>query len=208
MSSLLIHQFYAGMAPWAALSLLILGRNPYPSRVRIVVALVLSFVLLRVQLEIGGVSYWCLFSWISVLEPNPSFTITGILLVALGSRLSGKAFFRRQDWNAAWIFGAVAALALYPMGLGLTRIDPYAWGWGPILPLAVTATATFLLLRGNRFGIVLLFPFAGWVMGVQESTNFWNTLVDPFYGLVSLILTAILLIRRCSPLTSAAVVID
>jgi hypothetical protein len=116
--------------------------------------------------------------------------------------------FRRQDWNAAWIFGAVAALVLYPMGLGLTGIDPYTWGWGSVLPLTVTAATSLLLLRSNRFGIVLLLPFAGWVLGIQESTNFWNTLVDPFYGAAALILTANLILRRCSPLTSPAAVID
>jgi hypothetical protein len=134
--------------------------------------------------------------------------MTLLLLIALTSRLAGQTWFRRQDWNAAWIFGAVMTLVLYPMGLGLTRIDPYTWGWGQDLPLAVAAAATLLLLRGNRFGVLLLFPFAGWVLGIQESTNFWNTLVDPFYGAISLILTATLLIRRCSPLTSAAVMID
>jgi hypothetical protein len=204
MSSLLIHKFYAAFAPWAGLALLFIGRNPHPGLRRKIAAVLLAVFVLFI-IPIGG---WSIAAWLRVLEPNPSIVLTLLLLIALTSRLAGQAWFRRQDWNAAWIFGTVMTLVLYPMGLGLTRIDPYTWGWGQDLTLVVTAAATLLLLRGNRFGVILLFPFAGWVLGIQESTNFWNTLVDPFYGAVSLILTATLLIRRCSSLTSGTVVID
>jgi hypothetical protein len=208
MSALLLHQLYAGIAPWSALSLLLMGRNPYLSRGRIIMALLLSFGLLRLQVEIGGSNLWYLFAWIRVLEPNPSLTLTGLLLVALVSRLSGKSLFRQEDWRAAWIFGAIASLVLYPMGLGLTGIDPYAWGWERSLPLMSAGIATLLLLRGNRFGMVLILPFAGSILGVQESRNFWDALLDPFYAAVSLVMTAYLMIRRCSPLTSPARVIE
>jgi hypothetical protein len=204
MNHLLIHQLYAAIAPWSALALLLLGRNPHPDLRRKIAAILLSALVLFV-IPFSG---WTIAAWLRVLEPNPSITLTVLLLLALTSRLTGQPLFRRQDWNAAWIFGAFAALVLYPMGLGLTGIDPYTWGWDPVLPLVATAAATLLLLRGNRFGIVLLLPFAGWLLGIQESTNFWNILVDPFYGAAALVVTAILVIRRCSPLTSQAAVID
>lgn len=200
MNALLIHQLYAGIAPWAALSLVFIGRNPHPDVRRKISSLLLAaFVLLVIPIR-----GWNAAAWIRVLEPNPSFTLTGLLIVALASRLSGRFLFRREDWSAAWIFGAVASLVLYPMGLGLTRIDPYAWGWSPVLPLAVTAAATLLLVRGNRFGLILLLPFAGSLCGLQESSNFWDALTDPFYGGFSLILCAGRLMGRVSRLTSSA----
>lgn len=199
-----IHQFYAGVAPWAALSLLLIGRNPRPGLRRKIAAVLLAALML-VVIPFNG---WNLAAWIRVLEPNPGFTLSGLLLVALGSRLSGRTLFRRQDWNAAWIFGAVASLILYPMGLGLTNVDPYAWGWSPVLPLTVTVAATLLLLRGNRFGCILLLPFAGGLLGLQESTNFWDALTDPFYGAAALLLSAGRVAGRCSPLTSRTTVID
>jgi hypothetical protein len=198
MNHLLIHQLYAGIAPWAALALLLLGRNPHPGLRRKIAAVLLV-------IPIGG---WNAVAWLRALEPNPSFTLTGLLLVALGSRLSGATLLRREDWNAAWIFGAVAALVLYPMGLGLTNLDPYAWGWTPVLPLALAAPATLLLLRGNRFALILLLPFAGFLLGLQESTNFWDALIDPFYGAAGLLLTAAMVARRLSRLTSRAALID
>lgn len=184
MSPLPVHEFYAGIAPWAALSLLLIGRNPHPGLRRKVAALLLATLLLLV-VPVGG---WNAAAWIRVTEPNPSFTLTGLLLVALGSRLFGQHLFRREDWRAAWIFGAVASLTLYPMGLGLTPIDPYAWGWERILPLMTGAIAALLLLRGNRFGILLLTALAGSLCGLQESTNVWDAILDPVYGIAAMLL--------------------
>jgi len=196
MSSPLIHQLYAGIAPWAALSLLLLGRNPYLSRQRIIGSLLLAFFALRIQMEISGVNYWSLFAWCRTLEMNPSFTLTGLLSIALWQRISSRKIFRTDDWSAAWIFGAIAALILYPMGLGLTSIDPYSWGWERSLPMATGLIAGVLLLAGNRFGILLLLSLGGFLLHLQESANFWDALIDPFYGVVSLIGSAWLILSR------------
>ena len=187
----LTHQIYAGLAPWFALSLLLLGRSPHPSRTRIIGSLLLGFFLLRIP--VGG---WHPFAWIRVLEPNPSFTLTALLTVALWQRISYGKFFSVQDWNAAWLFGGLAALALYPMGLGLTSFDPFVWGWGAFLPIATALFASILLLRGNRFGIILLLTPAGFLLHLQESQNFWNAVIDPFYAGFSLIAGAVLLSRK------------
>ena len=185
MSQGIIHDLYAGLAPWMALALIFLGRNPHLSRTRILGALLLAFFLLRIS--IGG---WHLFAWIRVLEPNPSFTLTGLLAVALLQRVSGKKIFRSVDWSGAWVFGGVAALVLYPMGLGLTSIDPYAWGWGPGLPLATALCAIIFLLRGNRFGILLILPLLGSLLHLQESANLWDALIDPCYAGTALLAVA------------------
>ena len=191
MSSSLYHDLYAAIAPWAALSLLFIGRNPHPGIRRRIASPLLATLLLFAVPPHG----WNAAAWIRVLEPNPSLTLTGILLIALASRLSGHTLFRRKDWTAAWIFGTAAALLLYPMGLGLTRIDPYAWGWDRLFPLATAGIAFLLLLRGNRFGALLILPFAGRLAGVQESTNFWDALIDPFYASISISICLLRMIR-------------
>ena len=182
MSLDLIHQLYAALTPGLAISLLFLGRNPFLSPIRSIGSLLLAFFLLRIP-----VAGWSGFAWFRMLEMNPSFTLTGLLAIALGQRLSGRELFRSQDWQAAWICGSVAALGLYPMGLGLTSIDPYSWGWGPVLPIALTLISSILLLGGNRFGILLLLPLGGFLLHLQESSNFWDAAIDPFYAIVSLL---------------------
>jgi len=190
MSQQMIHLLYGALAPWLALSLLVLGRNPHLSRTRITGSLLLAFFLLRVPVE-----GWSSFSWIRVLESNPSFTLTGLLAVALLQRVSEKKIFRSIDWNAAWAFGALAAFLLYPMGLGLSSHDPYSWGWGIRIPFLIAVAAAIMLLFGNRFGIILIVPLFGSMLHLQESANLWDALIDPFYGGISLIAVMLIIIR-------------
>lgn len=182
MSPQRLHDLYAGFAPWLALALILLGRNPHLSRTRIVGSLLMSFFLLRIP-----VAGWSGFAWFRTLEMNPSFTLTALLAIALWGRVAREKLFRTAEWNAAWIVGSGLALLLYPMGLGLTSIDPYRWGWGPGLPILTAVIAAILMIRGNRFGIVLLLPFAGFAVGLQESTNFWDAASDPFYAIISIL---------------------
>jgi hypothetical protein len=184
MSHEISQQLYAGLAPWLTLSLLMLGRNPFLSRVRIIAALLLALIMLGIPVPSTG---WNGFAWVRVLEPNPSFTLTALLGIALWERISRKRIFRPEDWNAAWIFGTASALLLYPMSLGLTSLDPYGWGWGPRIPILVAVASAMLILRGSRFGILLLLPFAGFLTGLQESTNFWDAVIDPFYAIFSIL---------------------
>jgi hypothetical protein len=193
MSRELSQQLYAGLGPWLALALLLIGRNPYLSRVRIIGSLLLALIVLSIPVPLTG---WNGFAWVRMLEPNPSFTLTALLGIALWERISGKTPFRPEDWKAAWISGAVVALLLYPMGLGLTSHDPYGWGWSPQIPILTAVAAVILLLWGNRFGIVLLLPFFGFLLHLQESTNFWDALIDPFYAIFSILACLVLLVPR------------
>ena len=176
------HQLYAALAPWMLLALLLLGRNPYPSRIRVVGSLLLAFFALRIPVE-----GWHLFAWVRVLEPDPSLTFTLLLAVALLRRATGRALFRPSDWSAAVLFGAIAALLLYPTALGLTSHDAYGWGWGRALPVAVTALAALLVALGNRFGLVLIVPVALRVLRVGGADNFWDAVIDPAYAILSLL---------------------
>jgi hypothetical protein len=191
MSAPLLQTIFAALAPWIALSLLLIGRNPRPTLRRILVSMLLSLTLLVIPA--GGIS---LCRWIALLEPNPSITLTVLLAIALLTRITGLELLRSQDWQTAWIFGSVAALILYPMGLGLTSMDSYTWGWGLMLPIATTTVVTILLLSGNRFGIILLLSLLGMLLSPMESRNRWDFLIDPFYAIFSLIATIVLLVRR------------
>lgn len=177
-----IHDLYAGFAPWLALALILLGRNPHPSRMRIVGSLLMAFFLLLIPM-----AGWSGFAWCRMLEMNPSFTLTSLLGVALWGRIAPTKPFRATDWIAAWMIGAGLALLLYPMALGLTPLDPYGWGWGRVLPIMIALLAAVLMFRGNRFGIVLLLPLIGFQAGLQESSNFWDAVIDPPYAIFSIV---------------------
>jgi len=89
-------------------------------------------------------------------------------------------------WAAVW-WGAGASLLLYPAALGLSRFDPYALGWSePGVAAAVASMGAGLALAGNRFGLVLLAAGIAWRVGLFESDNAWDFVVDPIYGVTAL----------------------
>ena len=145
--------------------------------------------------------------WSASLSGNFSVIMVVLLLVGIVSRAGDCGFFRAGDWKAAWIFGAVASLLLYPsaLGLGPQNFDSYALGWpwlfrGQSLVLFGGAglTAALLIWCGNRFGYVLLLALLAYATGFQESENLWDYILDPVYGAVSLLVVLWSAIRRVS----------
>jgi hypothetical protein len=141
--------------------------------------------------------------WIKSLAPNASIPMAGLLLAAILGRASNKSVFRPADWKAAWIFGAAASLVLYPSALGLGAFDTYSLGWPWLfhsvsiaLFAGVGVASALLLWFGNRFGYLLLLASLGYLAGFQESTNFWDYILDPLFGAVSLV--ALIAMAWCS----------
>lgn len=134
--------------------------------------------------------------WSASLTANFSVPMAVLLAVGILGRARQVEIFRPRDWHAAWVFGAMASVVLYPsaLGLGPQNFDAYALGWpwlfwGQSLMLfgGVAVAAAVLLWRGNRFGYVLLVTLAAYGTGFQESTNLWDYLLDPVFGAVSLL---------------------
>jgi hypothetical protein len=115
-----------------------------------------------------------------------SVPTTVLLAAAPIQRLFGIELLQRQDRQAAWLFGALAGLLLYPLALGWGPFDPYILGWhfGPLF-VAVAVLASVLILRRNCFGVVLVLAIAAWHLQAAESGNYWDCLIDPIYFLVS-----------------------
>ena len=141
-----------------------------------------SFGLLLIP--VGGLP---LARWLAGIVDHWSIPLTALLLSGVGQRCFGRELLRRQDRQAAWIFGAVAGIALYPLALGLGPADPFSLGWyfGPLFA-GMAVVSAFLLWKRNRFGVVLVLAILAWHLGVPESGNYWDCLVDPIYFLASL----------------------
>ena len=170
------------LACWLALSFVFLGRKPRPGPVRLAVSLVVAAAVL-----LAPVKGWMLFQWIAVFEPELSVTVTAMLFAGLVSRAGGPRLLRSCDWNSAWAFGAIGALLLYPATLGLSSVDIYSWGWCKGFVLAVGLLTLWLLLKGNRFGVVLLIALLVLFLRPGESQNAWDVLIDPVYGIVAVL---------------------
>jgi MFS family permease len=159
----------------------LLGLNPRGWKWCLGLALA-SFGLLLIP--VGGLP---LARWLAGIADHWSIPLTALLLSNFGHRFLGIELLRHQDRQAAGIFGVVAGVVLYPLALGLGPVDPFSLGWyfGPLFAGMAVVTA-FLLWKGNRFGVVLVLAISAWQLGVPESANYWDCLVDPIYFLVSL----------------------
>jgi len=91
---------------------------------------------------------------------------------------------------------AIIALCFYPFALGLSMIDPYAWGYGSnIFLLAVLLSAVICALANWTKGTWIIgLAIIAWVIHWHESANLWDYLLDPLlviwaiFALVSLFL--------------------
>jgi hypothetical protein len=142
------------------------------------------FSLAIMAVPVGGLP---IARWLAGIVDHWSVPSTA-LLAATVIRLSfGIDVLRPKDRRAAWLFGALAGLLLYPLALGWGHYDPYSLGWhfGPLF-VGVAVLACGLILRKNRFGIVLVLAIAAWHLRAVESGNYWDCLLDPFYFLFSI----------------------
>ena len=106
-----------------------------------------------------------------------------------GRRLWSLELLPRPDQGALVTGAALAGLLLYPMALGLGPFDPYALGFsGPWLPLLIAAAAAAAWWRGLRAtALVLLAVLWGWLLGLGESHNLWDYLLDAWLWLFALL---------------------
>ena len=120
--------------------------------------------------------------WLHGLSFTASIPLLALLLDRVMGPLVGRSLFdARAERTAIW-FGILAGLLLYPCALGLGPFDPYALGWRtPGVAHAVAAVGGLLALFDNRFGIALVAAGGLWQIGLLESANAWDHVVDPVY---------------------------
>jgi hypothetical protein len=125
--------------------------------------------------------------WLAELTTSFSIPFIAMLAVAIYERALGRQVFSERDWAAGWSFGAIGSLALYPLALGVGTLDPYEWGWrfSPLF-VAIAALSSWLIWKKNRFGLLLLAAAIAFQLHLLESGNYWDYLLDPIYGLVSI----------------------
>ena len=82
-----------------------------------------------------------------------------------------------------WI--ALIAIIFYPLALGVSMLDPYAWGYDSFTLLAAVIAAALAawFVGSNRIAIILALAILAWAAGWHESTNLWDYILDPFFGL-------------------------
>lgn len=114
----------------------------------------------------------------------PSFAL---ILHVIGSAHIGRPLFSKSTHITMCVVGTVFGATLYPTALGLGTFDIYALGWtSDKLTMFLIFFTAVLIWTNNTFGYVLILSAAAWQIGLLESTNIWDYLVDPVYFLSSI----------------------
>ena len=199
MSRVWIQEICGAICPWLALVLVLveLAKRWSGGRLR-GPALLAAGGVIGAGLLAWPVDGLPLARWIAALNANFSVTLTGLLAVLVWENAFGRKLFSPSDWAAAWGFGAMGGLVLYPLAMGWGEFDPYEWGWG-FSPLFVAAGAltAWWLWRRNRFGWSMLAAVVAWHFRLMESENYWDYLLDPIYSLTGLTMIIGLNCRGC-----------
>lgn len=109
-----------------------------------------------------------------------SITTLILLAVSLFTALGGRRVLAPRSRTALAGWAAVAGVALYPQTLGLTRLDPYELGYRPrVLVLLVAGLVVWWWWGRLGAALVLASGVAAFDLGLLESDNFWDYLLDP-----------------------------
>jgi hypothetical protein len=111
-----------------------------------------------------------------------SITSLLVLAAAVFTAASGRNALDERGWTALCRWSMVAGLVLYPLTLGLTRVDPYELGFRPrVLVLVVAAIAIWSWWSRRRSAaLVLAAGVAAFNLRVLESGNLWDYVLDPY----------------------------
>ena len=150
--------------------------------VRLAVAGIVCVVL---WLPLAGVQ---LISYVRGTIGDLSVTTLCLLVLGCWNVLGGRTPQPRRQIRLLLLGVLAAGLTLYPWSLGVTMVDPYSWGYGSYVLVGVLSLfALFCWLREAYMVVtVLLLASSAYLLGLGESTNLWDYLVDPLIMLFAL----------------------
>lgn len=163
-----------------------------------------SAILVAVMIPCGGLS---VAEVVRGITGDLSIATLALLLLPLAlPRTNGRAPSRAKilsEFNLTLLLLTCAAVALYPMALGVGMFDPYRLGFGNlwfIAGLLFIASAAWVCGYA-LIALSLSLAVLAWSIGWYESNNLWDYLLDPWVSIYALVL----FIKRAISITAKRV---
>ncbi len=168
----------------------VIGRRPIKARCAIF-ALLLGLALLPVK----GIP---LAGYLRSLIGDVSITTLVLISLSSISRLADRDLYKPQSFLALMAVVAAGGIFLYPFAQGLTYFDPYSLGYNSKVFVALLF---FVALAALYFGFYLILfcvilGVSGFLLGIYESRNMWDYLIDPLIVFFALCWLPVTLIRK------------
>jgi hypothetical protein len=112
--------------------------------------------------------------------------ITGDLSIVLTLLLWSSLLPSSKPTPISFKFAvAIIAFCFYPLALGVSMIDPYAWGYGSIVFLATVLFFALVcgLANWSKGVWIIAIAIIAWSAHWHESANLWDYLLDPFLAI-------------------------
>jgi len=169
----------AGIASATAAAVLLPGMKK-PVKLRLVLPLGAVFILMLIPF--GGMP---LAAYVRGVTGDLSITTLVLVWCALSRPWRDRITVESKHRYGLLSMIALAALALYPMALGVGAYDPYRLGYGDPLFVTVLLSLALIAWFRNSSMLVLCIAFAtlAWATGWYESDNLWDYLIDPFVSI-------------------------
>jgi hypothetical protein len=140
-----------------------------------------SAVVLIAALALAFVPYpWGPVAWLASYSGELSLTTVVLAASGLAVRAGWYAGPSRSELRGLCVLLAVTGALLYPLTLGVGRLNPYAWGFGsyPMSTALLLLGLGFWLLRWwHALAALVLAQFAAG-RGLLASDNLWDYLLD------------------------------
>jgi hypothetical protein len=151
--------------------------QPYLSILTFVVAFIVC-----IPIPFGGLPP---AAYVRGIVGDLSITSQVLLTLTLLKFLVGWQPFQNRERTFLWSIILLAALALYPLALGIGYVDPYRLGFGNVWFLAALFFITLAAYLKRYYLIALCIALAvlAWSVGWNEANNLWDYLLDPFVAI-------------------------
>jgi len=130
-----------------------------------------------------------------------SITTLILLFTASMSALLDMNFYKPRSFFLSMLLVLTVGLFLYPFSLGFTYFDPYALGYSSKTFLAFFFAAALAAWYFNLYFLVIIIVLdvSAYLIGINESRNIWDYLVDPLLTLFAFFWLIIWMIKRLVP---------
>jgi len=149
---------------------------------RLTVKLQWVAIVVSILIPIVVIGELQVYQYLRAVLSDLSITTKLLLLTVLYQRIrNNEVLLKEHEYDRFRLVVALLGLGFYPLALGISMFDPYAYGY-QATALMVIATLSAVLLLVRRYfwsGTALLLAVFAYYFRILESDNLWDYLIDP-----------------------------